>query len=44
MGDCDEAGKRNKQERFLLYEKEGGIKDGNECRGPFHEKKERTFP
>ena len=24
MGDCDEAGKRNKQERFLLYEKEGG--------------------
>ena len=44
MGDCDEAEKRNKQERFLLYEKEGGRKDGNECRGPFHEKKERTFP
>ncbi len=31
MGEPHEAKDRNKQERFLLYEKEGGRTDGNEC-------------
>ena len=30
MGEYYEAQSRNKQERFLLYEKEGGRADGNE--------------
>jgi hypothetical protein len=30
MGANDEANNGNKQERFLLYEKQGGTPDGNE--------------
>ena len=30
MGANDEANNGNKQERFLLYEKQGGTIDGNE--------------
>ena len=31
MGELDDARHRKKQERFLLYDKEGGRTDGNEC-------------
>ena len=30
MGEIDEADNGNKQERLLLYEKQGGRTDGNE--------------